>query len=994
MQSIQQNNTLRGPVLRALMVLCVLMSSSLLAQTSATFGDVVSLGGTPSDIVLDESRQLLYLVNAPASRIDVYDYLGQQLTGSIAVGQLPLSAAMSPDNAYLYVANHDSTSLSVITLGSGGLGQVTNTVALPAKPQGVAVGFDGKVVISTDGSGTTSTSNTLLVYDATQGTGSQLLAVLFPPAPATPPSLTAPTATRTTTQFNAKLQATADGKFIIGVSSITNNTSTVVFLYEVASETILLSRQVTGQSSTLAIAPDGASFMAGSTLYDTATLGVIGQQNTSNAPFQFSSATATFQTNFNVGGSIFSPSGTVLYSAFNVAALTNPAPSAQASTLLLSDPRSLGIQLGINLPESILSRFVITADGSQAWALSTSGFIHLPIGNLYTYPILMPDKNVVFLPQDPCNAGVVQTSVKINNIGGGNLTFAVPGLVTGTGGSVVVTASSGVAPGTLTFTLDPGRSGVVRTPGTNMFVVTGANAATNTGTAINVVLASNNAINVPPVIRVYMNYRDSTMSGVIYPVATVPNSANGVANNQACIATATLPCYEGLQDIVLDEPRAKVYISNSGYNRIEVFDTKNLVFQTPIPVGQLPHQMAMSLDGSQLYVANTGGESISIVDLDQQQVTGSIQFPPIPRAGNAKVNTVAGMAMGLSGLQIVLRDGTLWTVVGNQAVPRVGTSVTGVNTNGTQVAITATPNLPAMVGSQDGTSVVLLSANGTAYLYDGLADSYTSSNRLFSGTINGYFGVLGAAPSASFLLANSLVTNRSLSPIGGYTSVGSAVLLPPTGPGGPGGIGISTTGARNVAAVAPVGSNAFVRMTTAVRTNLTAATSDDVHTTLEAVSVTTGAAAIAARMPENPVLPEFALTRIQMPPRQMVVDSAGTVYALTLSGLSVVPLTPATSATQPQIAASGGVVNAISPTSAIKPGSFITIKGTSLASAATASTLPPPTLLGGSCVLVGDVAIPLLSTAPNQISAQIPAVGSSRVDLQACKLEYSIVSPK
>jgi uncharacterized protein (TIGR03437 family) len=75
------------------------------------------------------------------------------------------------------------------------------------------------------------------------------------------------------------------------------------------------------------------------------------------------------------------------------------------------------------------------------------------------------------------------------------------------------------------------------------------------------------------------------------------------------------------------------------------------------------------------------------------------------------------------------------------------------------------------------------------------------------------------------------------------------------------------------------------------------------------------------------------------------------------------------------------VVNAVSPTTAIKPGSFITIKGTSLASAATAQTLPPPTLLGGSCVLVGDVAIPLLSTAPNQISAQIPANASPGIQV-------------
>jgi hypothetical protein len=125
-------------------------------------------------------------------------------------------------------------------------------------------------------------------------------------------------------------------------------------------------------------------------------------------------------------------------------------------------------------------------------------------------------------------------------------------------------------------------------------------------------------------------------------------------------------------------------------------------------------------------------------------------------------------------------------------------------------------------------------------------------------------------------------------------------------------------------------------------------------------------------MPENPVLPAFG-TRIAMPARQMVVDSNGTVYALTLSGLSVVPLTPATTATQPQIATAGGITNSSAATGGIKPGTFVTIKGANLASAANANSLPAPTLLGGSCVLVGDIAIPLISTAPGQISAQIPS---------------------
>lgn len=920
----------------------------LRAQTSATFGEVIALGGTPSDVVLDESRQRLYLVNAPASRVDVYDYAAKQLIGSISVGLTPLSAAISMDGAFLYVTNHDSSSLSVINLS--GSTPVAGTVSLPAKPQGVEVGADGRAVISTDGSGTNSASNTLLIFDRTQASQNQVLPVLFPPAPATPPTLQQLLA-RPTTQFNGKLRRTPDGKYIVGVNSISNNTSTVVYVYETASGTLLRSRTVVGQSSTLSMAPDGATFMAGFTLFNTTTLNTVGQQNVANAPFVMSS---TFATTFNVGGSVFSPDGKTLYSAFNTAALTTPPPAPQASTLLISDPHNLAIRLGINLPESIIAKMVMTSDGNDAWALSSSGVTHLPLSTLYSYPILMPESTVVFLAQDPCHPGVAQATLNIDNIGSGTLTFAVPQTITGATGSLVVSASSGLAPGTLTFSMDPGLSGAVRTPGTNLFTGTGT-TSTNTGTAINLQLVSPNAINVPPVIRVYMNYRDSSMRGLIYPVPTVPNS--------------TVAAYQGLTDMVLDEARNLVYITNAGYNRIEVFDTQKMAFQAPIPVGQLPRQMAMGLDGSTLYVANAG-ESISIVDLDQQQITGTIQFPPVPLAGNAAVISVAGMAVGLSGLQIVMSNGNLWTVVGGQAEPRVGTSITGISAAGAQTPITAPQT---MLASTDGSSVVLLGGGGTAYLYDGLADAYTAARQLFTAPIIGYYGALGLASDGSFLLANGLVLNNSLTVIGGAASPGQVSIAPPVGPGGGGGVGVTSTGLRNVATVAPVGSSAFLRMTTPVRNSLTAATSDDIHTILEAVSTTTGATATAAQMPENPVNSEFGTARTPVTARQMVVGSDGTAYAITISGLSVVPLMPTSSATRPQISSSRGIVNANDGTTSFKPGAFITINGSNLASTATANTLPPPTVLGGTCVVFDNVAIPLLATSPGRISAQIPA---------------------
>ena len=940
-----------------------------LARAQATFGDVVRLGTTPSDIVLDESRSRLYLVNSSANSVQVWDYNLQTLLGSITVGTRPLAAAMSMDNAYLYVTNHDSSTLSVITLAPSGIGAVINTVALPAQPEGVAVGLDGRAVISTDGSSTTSTLNTLLIFDGTQAASQQVLAVQFPPAAVTPPSLTAPAFPKPTTQFNGKLQTTPDGKYIIGVSAITNATATVVYQYEVDSGTILQSRTVTGQSSIMAMAPDGASFMAGFTLYATANLNVVAQQNVANAPFPIGTSTSAvtnpFSTTTNLGGSVFTSDGKTLYSAFNNSSTT----TVSASTLLVSDPHTLAISLGINLPESVLSKIVITADGTQAWALSSSGMIHLPLGNLYTYPILMPQSTTVFLAQDNCNPGVAQGTLNINNVGGGTLTFAVPQALTT---AIVANTSSGLAPSTITFTMDPGRSSVVRTPGTNLYTGAGTGTvATNEGTALAVNLTSPNAINIPNTIRVFMNYRDSTQRGQIYPVPATPYVP----------PTSTSPS-QGLEDIVLDPVRNLIYITNAGYNRIEVFDTVNRVFLTPITVGQLPHQMAMGLDGNTLYVANTGGESIAIVDLTQQLVTGSITFPPIPRLGSAPVDTVQTMAMGLNGLQFVLLQpttptqttisGSLWEVIGNNAIPRTGTTVTGVTAAGAQTAL-STANQSSMIASADGTSILLLGGTGITYLYNALTDSYTTSANEFGGsTIFGYYGPVGAASDANFLLADGLVMNDSLTAIGGATEPGMTTMTPPGIGGGGGGVTVSSTGLRNVASVAPIDENDFARLTTPVRTNLTTTITDDTHTTLQVVDVVTGAVTSTFRVPENPPFSVFGTSRQVTPPRQMVVDSQGIAYAITLSGLSVIPLAPASAATTPALAAQP-IINSVDGTATFKPGSFVTINGTSLASAAVANSLPAPTVLGGSCVVMNDVAIPLLQTSSGQIAAQIPS---------------------
>jgi DNA-binding beta-propeller fold protein YncE len=883
-------------------------------STGATFGDVIRLSGTPSDIVLDEARGRLYLVNQSANRVDIYDYMGGQLVRSIPVGTSPLAAAMSMDGQYLYVSNNGGASLTSINLNSSSVDQ---TISLTANPEGVEVGSDGRVLITTNGTSTTDTVNSLLIFDRTLQSGQQVQAVSFAPPPSTPTTLPRVTATRGTTTFRGKLVRTPDGNYIIGMSTVNNNASTILFVYEVASGSILRSRTVTGQSTVLSIAPDGSRFMAGFTLYDTATLGVIAQQNTANIPFPLSSSTTTFSTLANVGGSAFTRDGETLYSAFNVAPNTTPAPRPQASTLLIGSSRNLLVQLGIKIPESIIAKMVITADGSQAWGLSESGLIHLPLGQLYTYPIIMPASRQVFLAQDPCNQGVAKATLQVSNIGGGKLTFSVPD----TTAALVSQASTGVAPGMITFQMQVG-STVTRQPGTNLY----SGSASNNGTPLAVNLASLDAINIPNTVLVYMNSRQSDQRGVILPVPTM---------------SAT----EGLQDILVDEARGRIYITNSGYNRIEVFDRNAQQFLDPINVGQLPHQMAMAGDGNTLYVANTGGESIQMVDLNQGAVTGSVAFPAIPRAGNTNPTTPQAMTAGLYGLQVIMSDGSQWEVINGTMSLRAANSVTP-----TLIATSTVEGPPRTVGDANGKYAITMGGTGIAYLYDAMADTYTESNRPYTAaTINGYFGPLAAAPNGAYFLLNGFILNSSLAAIGGSDSPNS------TTPG-------ALASHRNVAALAPVDRSSFLRLTTPVKQTITSTVTGDARSVLELVNLDQGSDAVIGALAENPALSVFGTARVNLPPRQLTTDSTGSVYAVTLSGLTVTPVSTVSAPPQTQ-----------SVTGNMSPGAFVTINGANLASTGTAMQVPPPTVLGGSCVTLSGIAIPLLTTASGQIVAQIPS---------------------
>src|SRR5215470_3216914 len=169
--------------LRALVALLFLGLPSI----AATFGMVTTDLGA-ADLILDQPRSKLYLINSNLSRVDVYSTSQRRFLSPISVGANPLAGAMSPDGNFLYVTSYNQVSLNVIDLNKSALVQ---RVSLPANPEGVAVGADGRVLITTIGAGPGNSQNTLLVFDPSASQTAAItavpIAVTAPAPPVAPP---------------------------------------------------------------------------------------------------------------------------------------------------------------------------------------------------------------------------------------------------------------------------------------------------------------------------------------------------------------------------------------------------------------------------------------------------------------------------------------------------------------------------------------------------------------------------------------------------------------------------------------------------------------------------------------------------------------------------------------------------------------------------------------------------------------------------------------
>ncbi len=894
----------------------------------ATFGTSFSLVGGAADLVLDEPRGRLYLVNTALSRVEVYSVAQKRLLTPITTDSSPLSAAMSRSGRYLYVASYDSSSLNIIDLESQ---TVSSRVSLPARPEGVAVGSDERVLISTVGTGAGNATSVLLLYTPKAGAAT-VDSIPITPAAAGAPVFPAPSG-RPFLSVRSQLAASRNGAIIAGVNVPATGNTRIVFVYEVASASILASRVVTNSSTVLAVSADGSRILAGNLLFNVPTLEVLAQQNVANVPYPMAT-NVSFTTQANQGGAVFAPTGSTLYAAYNIVPVQSPAARSNTSQLMSADPDNLLVSLGLQLPENMSGKMVISADGGSLYALSESGFTTIPLSTLSQQPVITADSTAAAVAYDQCGATAALRTARITlrNAGRGNFTATALGVQNG------VVANVAGAPTASVRTTQDGLA--------VDFTANSTQAARSLGTVTaDFMVQSTQAVNIPPQIRVFQNSRNAEARGDLYPIPL------GIA------ATS-------IQDLAYDSTRQRLYLANAGLNRIDIFDIRTKAFLTPLKTGQLPVSLALSPDAATLYVACAGGEVIQIVDVAKLQVAARVRFPALPLNSATAILSPSVIAAHEGGAIFITSTGQLWDVTGTDAVPRGASAVIGKTTAGAPLTMTSPVTLAASPG---GERVLLLNGNGYVYLYDALTDDFIQGRQIFS-TAQGYYGPATAGPKGAYFAVNGSVLNESL---GVVSSTGSS----------PGAVGQSGL----TAAVTQAGASLFIRFQQPVRTSATAAITDP--GSFEVVDVNTGQTRATVPALEGPSTVVTGTNRTAIGGRLLAVDASGSaLYAITATGLSVISLDVPAASDRPSITR-GGVVNLGTYQTAIAQNGLVSIFGQNFAaSSLVAPGVPLPTVLGGLCVTVGSTALPLFAVLSGQINAQIPpeiAAGSYSLTVRA-----------
>lgn len=669
-----------------------------------TFGKVVALGGASADLALDEPRGVVYVANFTANRIDVVSAQTGALTRSMNVSSQPSSLAMSPDGRYLVVGhyanftspNTPKNALTVIDLNS----RAKQTFALADPPFGVAFGIDGQALVVT--------STQFLLFDPELGT----MRVLDTISGVTAKTLPQPPANFPTEIVGASVQASGDGLTVFGV------TDTILFAYDVSTHTVSSGGYVAEPPlgpRAISVARDGSYYLAGWAQFDRVSI-----------TNQFSNPRGLL----NIGSHAIDSDRGLVYAEIPEAVDTTGSGTGGGSSsgsttgntpngtlpdpvLTIADADNLAVREKVKLPEHLAGKGILSSDGSTMYALSESGVMILPVGNLAGSPRVVAAQSDLVYKSSFCNPGVITKELTIVDPSGGETDFSLVPSASG----ISISPSRGKTPMTVKVAIDPSSFQNQR----------GTLAAT-------IAVKSATAVNVPDSVRVLINLQDPDQRGTFQ---NVPGK---------------------LVDILADPYRSRFFILRQDTNQVLVFDGSNYTQIATLRTGNTPTSMAFTFDRKYLMVGNDNSQYANVYDLDTLEQLAPIRFPfgHYPRSLAASANAILA-ATRVAGTKHTIDRVDFFSRTATE-LPTLGVFENNININ------------TALVASANGSSIMAAQADGNVLLYNANSDTFTISRQDFS-TLGGAF----AASSFDQFAIGTTLFNASLVPVAEFdTSVGNS----------------------------------------------------------------------------------------------------------------------------------------------------------------------------------------------------------------------------
>ena len=84
--------------------------------------------------------------------------------------------------------------------------------------------------------------------------------------------------------------------------------------------------------------------------------------------------------------------------------------------------------------------------------------------------------------------------------------------------------------------------------------------------------------------------------------------------------------------IAVSPDGTKVYVTNLGNNKVSVIDTATNTVITNVPVGSIPIGVAVTPDGSKVYVANQNSNNVSVINTTTNSVIQTVNVGISPNA--------------------------------------------------------------------------------------------------------------------------------------------------------------------------------------------------------------------------------------------------------------------------------------------------------------------------------------------------------------------------